>query len=202
MHFLKSPIIYNTPLCPALYKLALNAPSIASIASPGQFVMVKTSTSSDPLLARPFSISKVLPNKTNHSCLEILYRVVGRGTHLLTKFRQGENVQLFGPLGNGFQLDNNSKHLIIVAGGIGIAPMRFLIDRVIALRSSKFFSSEPTVPTITLFFGAKNGLEVPIADSLMNTVNAVYVTTEDGSRGTQGMITDIFKSYAESIEFP
>ena len=101
-----------------VYRLTLAAPAIAQQARPGQFVMLKVTHGSDPLLARPFSIHGAAGDE-----LLILYKVVGRGTRVLSQVRSGKTLQLWGPLGRGYNLD--VERPMLVAGGMGRASLDF-----------------------------------------------------------------------------
>jgi dihydroorotate dehydrogenase electron transfer subunit len=104
---------------PGVYLIWLESPQIASLAQPGQFVMVRCGE--DCLLRRPFSIHQVDGDK-----LALLFTIVGKGTLWLSQRQTGDNVDIFGPLGNGFTIQPDSHNLLLVAGGIGIAPLGFL----------------------------------------------------------------------------
>ena len=102
----------------------LKCPDVASEAKPGQFVMVNCGE--ECLLPRPFSIHQV-----NDKGIALLFQVVGKGTAWLSQRQAGDNVDLFGQLGNGFSIHPTSHNLLLVAGGVGIAPLRFLIDKTL-----------------------------------------------------------------------
>lgn len=167
------------------YRIMLKAPEIASSAQPGQFVMLRVSDNLDPLLARPFGISAV-PTK---STIEILYRVIGRGTTMLTGRKAGEQLGVLGPLGTGFPLLKKDKTLIMVAGGSGFPPLHFL--------------SQQMVCSSHLFIGSRDRKCLPPAGILKNfraTCTRVHVTTEDGSMGARGMTTDILNAFVTKLE--
>ena len=97
--FLRSAkIIFNKPLNHELYHLGLVCPEIAANIQPGQFLMVRVRQTMDPLLRRPFAVHRLYPNDPPGS-FEILYKVVGKGTRLLTTIQQGDSLNLLGPLG-------------------------------------------------------------------------------------------------------
>ncbi len=165
-------------------RLTFHAPDIAATAHPGQFIMVQTTTTgNDPLLRRPFSIHQV----NNNGALQILFKVLGRGTELLAKRQEGEFVSLLGPLGKGFTLDNGDASCLI-GGGMGIAPMLFLAHSL--RRQGK---------TPTVILGARTGDElVPLLADFKQLGVVVQAVTNDGSFGSHGFVTDIFKD----IHFP
>jgi len=121
-----APVISNDEIMPGINLLRAEAPAIAAAARPGQFVMVRTSDGYNPLLRRPLSIHRV----NDRGEIALLYDVVGRGTEWLSQRNVGENIDILGPLGNGYTVD--SQKLLLVAGGCGIAPLIFLADAALA----------------------------------------------------------------------
>ena len=118
----KSEIVFNKEIAPNTFVMGLTAPAIVSQAMPGQFVMIRVGSCSDPLLRRPFSIC----NTIRSDVLLILYRVVGRGTFILSGRKKGEKVSVMGPLGRGFTFPQDGRACVLAAGGVGIAPLIFL----------------------------------------------------------------------------
>ncbi len=170
-----------------IYRLTLLSPEIASAAQPGQFVMVRTTNSKDPLLRRPFSICQTSSGKY----FQILFKVVGRGTSLLAHCREGEFLSVLGPLGNGFQVDYNSANCL-VGGGMGIAPLLFLGKTM--LRKCK--EQQPIV-----VLGARNKDELsPLVADFKELGLLVHAATDDGSLGRHGLVTDVLKNISFGTE--
>lgn len=164
-----------------IVRLTLDSPDIASIAKPGQFVMVRTGNTKDPLLRRPFSISQT----SNGKHFQILFKVVGRGTSLLAHCREGEYLSVLGPLGKGFSIDCNSLNCL-VGGGMGIAPLLFLA-KMILRKCTK------TPPLVIL--GARNQEELaPLVEDFAELGLSVHPATDDGSLGHHGVVTDVLKN--------
>jgi dihydroorotate dehydrogenase electron transfer subunit len=162
------------------YRLVLKAPEAAAEAVPGQFVMLRVTENLDPLLARPFGISSV-PSK---SSIEILYRVAGRGTMLLTRAETGGTLSLLGPLGKGFPMPDKTVTPVLITGGSGFPPLHFL-----ALRTNG---------RAKVFIGSRNKECLPpvsVLKSLKDHTQSVTIATEDGSAGRQGMSTDILNTF-------
>lgn len=111
------------------YHLTLAAPGLARQVRPGQFAQVLVNTACHPLLRRPLSILGV---RTGSGRVSFLYRVVGQGTALLAGRTAGETVEVLGPLGKGFTVDRNCRTALLVAGGMGIAPLSYLAERLLA----------------------------------------------------------------------
>ena len=120
-------VLQQELLAPGVYRLALKAPQIARQAQPGQFVHVRVAVTAAPLLRRPISIAGAQEDGT----LILIYRVVGEGTKLLSALAAGATLNLMGPLGNGFKLEG--KQPLLVGGGVGLAPLLFLAQRLCPL---------------------------------------------------------------------
>src|SRR5512137_1843286 len=121
MFELLTEIASNERLTHDTWLIALRSAEIAQAAKPGQFVMIRVSSGLDPLLRRPFSICGV-----KEDLFLVLYRVVGKGTSLMTELRQGERLQVLGPLGKSFAVPEKRVSPLMVGGGIGTAPLLFL----------------------------------------------------------------------------
>ena len=172
----------------------LKCPEIAGEATPGQFVMVRCGTES--VLPRPFSLHRVNDNGD----IALLYAVWegGKGTNWLSRRRAGEKIELLGPLGNGFSVSPDSRHLLLVAGGMGIAPLRFLAD--VAVRQKK---------EVTLLMGAYSAghllpdaspPEESLADVIPPSKVDIIKITEDGSAGFKGLATDLIKNHIDQAD--
>ncbi len=179
----KSRVILNQELAQRRFLLRFEAPEIAKKALPGQFIQVKVG-GFDPLLPRPFAVSW-----TENDYIEILVEVRGKGSSLLAKAQEGESFNLLGPLGKGFSLPKgNTKNLVLVAGGIGLAPLRFL-----AWEASKngYF--------ITLLYGDKNqSCFLPLKKLLPEKVLVRSIVEE--KNGQTGMVTDLLKDVIEEFK--
>ncbi len=171
-------VIKHEPLGDGLYRLRLKVPDIATAAKPGQFVMLKVRHGKDPLLARPFSIHGVEGDD-----LFILYRVVGRGTQILSLTRPGKKLALWGTLGSGFDL--NVDKPVLIAGGMGIAPIPFVAEELVKQGKE-----------VHIYFGLQTdkGYEALI-EALEKRLDlagvTIYWATEDGSLGTKGLVTNL-----------
>ena len=178
-------IVAHKPVGRGYYRLVLNAPEAARTALPGQFVMLRVSDTLDPLLARPFGISAVI----SRSSLELVYRVVGKGTMRLMTARAGQTLSLLGPLGTGFPLPDKKTIPVLVAGGSGFPPLHFLTQRA----GSRAH----------LFLGSRNKECLPpasIVRSFKETADKVHIATDDGSAGVQGTSTDILNAFLTKME--
>jgi dihydroorotate dehydrogenase electron transfer subunit len=172
-------IISSIELMPGHHLIRIEAPEIARESLPGQFITI--GCDHDFILRRPLSIHRV----DNPHQISILFAVVGAGTYWLSQRHEGEKLDLLGPLGNGFSVQPASKKLLLAAGGIGIAPLVFLAQK--ALRDGRF---------IKLILGArtKDGL---YPRELLPEGIETLITTEDGSDGEKGKVTDALPGYVD-----
>ncbi len=169
-------------------RLTLQSDDIAGVARPGQFVMIRTTTSKDPLLRRPFSIHQASRNGR----IQILFKVMGRGTDLLAHCREGEKLSVFGPLGHGFDIKED-RPSCLVGGGMGIAPILFLAKRICQVKKSIGIDS--------IIFGGREKKEVePLIADFEQLGIKIFPTTDDGSFGQKGFVTDVIKTLDLSPE--
>ncbi|MBI5903071.1 MAG: dihydroorotate dehydrogenase electron transfer subunit, partial [Deltaproteobacteria bacterium] len=123
-------ILYNKEVLTGYFRLGLEwkAPGVSA----GNFVMVRVAEGLDPLLRRPLGVYKALGSGGRGGCpgVELLYRVVGKGTKILSLKESGEHIDVLGPLGNGFPDPGRGKKAVMVAGGMGIVPMYMLAERL------------------------------------------------------------------------
>ncbi len=176
----KALVLGTQRLGPLFYRLKLKAPSISSQAQPGQFVHLKVDEGYDPLLRRPFSFHHTDPSQ---GCFDLLIKLRGKGTRLLSQKSPGEELDLIGPLGNGFPLPHSGQSPILVAGGAGIAPLFMLAERLTSARGNLFF------------WGAKRKEEIFLRDEFSSLGWRLEISTEDGSIGYRGLVTDLLQAY-------
>jgi dihydroorotate dehydrogenase electron transfer subunit len=180
MRLVRTELIDSREILPGQWIQSFHAPELASGSRAGQFVHVKTGDLSGLVLRRPFSINTADPVS---GTISIHFRTIGRGTEWFTALRPGDGVDMLGPLGRPFEVDPRSRHLLIVAGGLGMAGVRFLVDE--ALRDGR---------QVTLLFGAASAREVYPTALLPDEVEYV-IATDDGSVGHRGFVTDLVADY-------
>lgn len=175
-------VIKRIECFPGMVLLELKAPETARLASPGQFVMIRVpGGGTDPLLRRPFSICGV-----NHNSIWLLIQIKGIGTERICAAKEGQTLNILGPLGHGFSIDGTINKALLVAGGIGIAPLLFFANYI-----RQHFSS----CTIKLFVGAHTSTIQNVLDHFPIIQNCYELATEDGSAGQKCMVTDLVDSY-------
>ena len=157
---------------------------------PGQFVMVMLKGRGGTLLGRPFSIYDY-DNRGNNVTIEILYRSVGKGTRLMSEFREGDTVDIFGPHGKGFDIYPKANHVILIAGGVGVAPIAYL--------ASHYKNNAPGANMkLSCYLGSKTANQLLGLDHLEKCCSSISISTDDGSAGYHGMITELFAQDAPS----
>jgi dihydroorotate dehydrogenase electron transfer subunit len=199
MYQVLSKVLFNNELSPVYYRMSLNCPEIASEAYPGQFLMARVSKQLDPLLRRPFAIHSV-KNATakeikmdTSSCVEILYKVVGKGTKVMSLMREGDEMDIIGPIGNGYRLDRNIQTAILIGGGIGVASLFYLAETIIT-KGSK-------AKKVVFLLGGKTKDDILCIEDFKRIGVEVRVATEDGSLGCKGVVTDLLSDYFGSGDY-
>ena len=188
MRDLETTVLYNRPLAGETWQMGLLAPDYDQLARPGQFVMLRLTAGSDPLLRRPFGIfrCRTLPplctGQAPQPAVELLYKVVGRGTRLLSSLHSGDRVALLGPLGRGFDLTDCAPTALLVAGGIGVAPLYLLAEQL--LRQGR---------QVRLLLGGRRRDDILAVTEFERLGVETYVATDDGSLGEQGLVTQVLE---------
>ncbi|NLK00551.1 MAG: dihydroorotate dehydrogenase electron transfer subunit [Clostridia bacterium] len=160
------------------YLMELQRPEVAKNARAGQFIHARCKDSKDPLLRRPFSIYSLDSDKGR---IKILYEIKGMGTELLSKYKEGDFLDIMAPLGNGFNLEGNISSAILVGGGIGGAPLMALAESLKGRGINRIY----------FLVGAQSKDKlIPTVDFESLGVN-VITATDDGSEGHRGYITDL-----------
>ncbi len=178
----KARVLSNRQLMPGTYLLELEAPESARQAQPGQFAMVQVASQGGCMLRRPLSI-----HQAKGKSLSFLYSVSGKGTQLLSQCPEGQSLSILAPLGNGFRLPEIRTEILLVAGGIGIAPLFFLAEKAV---------SRGIRPKLLL--GARSE-ECLYPGAYIPSGTEFVCATEDGSAGFTGRITGLFLSQLQGI---
>ena len=171
----------NREIAPDHFVMSIRVPEEFGTPLPGQFVMLRARNRLDPLLGRPLSVY-AFEKENRGGTVKVLYRVVGKGTFTLSGLREGDELDLQGPLGTGFHIPDLVSRVVLIAGGIGVAPVTYL--------ASHYRQTMPDV-MITGYLGAKTSEALIGLAPLRDVCTDVIVTTDDGSAGTCGVVTDV-----------
>jgi dihydroorotate dehydrogenase electron transfer subunit len=172
--------VESRQILPGQWLQSFHAPELATGSRAGQFVHVRTGDLSGLVLRRPFSINTADPAT---GIVTLHFRTVGRGTEWMTRLRPGERLDVLGPLGRPFEVDPRNRHLLLIAGGLGMAGIRMLADE--AVRDGR---------RVTILFGAQSAVHVYPSNLLPDEVEYV-VATDDGSLGHHGFVTELVPDY-------
>ena len=176
---IKAKILTKEEVASNIFLIKLSVPSITQEALPGQFIHIKCSTDNYPLLRRPLSIHRIDKEKGE---IYILFQVVGEGTKLLSQRVIGDDLDIIGPIGNGFNIYPESRKIMIVGGGIGVAPLLALCEETI--RKGK---------EVRVLIGALKK-ELVIGEENFRKLGAkVDVSTDDGSYKYKGLVIDLLE---------
>jgi dihydroorotate dehydrogenase electron transfer subunit len=176
-------VIDNREIAKSIFRMKLQCPWIAARTRPGQFLTVKVNDAgTDPLLRIPLGI-----HRTEKGCLYLLYKAVGQATDILKTMKKSDELDVMGPLGNGF---NSPKALtkgleaVLVAGGYGVSPLYCLAETLLSNKVK-----------VTIFIGARDKLGIVCDKELKKLGATVKITTDDGSCGLKGCVTDALSKY-------
>ncbi len=158
--------------------ISMECPAVAASARPGNFVNIKVADTTQPLLRRPFCVHNV-----HGDTVDVMVKAVGRGSALFRAATTGSTVMVLGPLGNAFGIDTGTfDSALLVSGGIGTAPMRFLETRLDTM----------AIPSVNLVGGRTS------TDLLTSGLANCRTATDDGSAGFRGNVVDLLKHHLET----
>jgi dihydroorotate dehydrogenase electron transfer subunit len=170
----RADVVENRPLNENHFVLTFRPQESSPDPEPGQFYMIGTGSTADPLLKRPFCFF----DRVNGD-IQLLYRVRGRGTELLRDKKSGDLVDVLGPLGNPWPMPPKKEHPLIVAGGVGIASVMPLVTGL--------------TKRATVLYGGRSRDELLMLEELKAVAGELRTSTEDGSHGAKGLVTDLVR---------
>lgn len=192
-------VISNQRVRNNYYLMKFSCRPILDNTRPGQFIHLKLNPQSSgiPLLRRPFSIYNISKsNNRRYTGLEILYKIAGQGTKLMSELSPKTDLNLLGPLGNGYKLTRRAKYSILVAGGIGVAGLHLLLKELTQnIRRNKCERQ------VYLFIGARTKTDLYVPSTVSISKVKVKVSTEDGSSGQRGYVTQLLKETIAKIPY-
>jgi dihydroorotate dehydrogenase electron transfer subunit len=162
-----------------LVKEKFRSGEIASRLKPGNFVHIRVSMYCDPLFRRAMSI-----HECDGDTFTIFFRVVGKGTKILSQVREGETVDILGPLGNGFEQPLPGEKIIMVSGGTGLPPLHFFTRRLI---DNNAFADD----NILFLCGISSSVDSPLVNDAESLGVPCRISSDDGCIGYRGFVTDL-----------
>lgn len=182
-------VVENVQLARDTFRVRFECPEIAASIVPGQFLMLRLADLNDPLLGRPLALyDTVLDESGNAVGVDVVYLVLGKMTTRLSRFVPGQELEVWGPLGNGFP-PQDCDHLIMVAGGIGQTPFMALANEQLCNRVYGVRTVDPVVRA-TFCYGARSKDLLAGVDDFASTGLDVRICTDDGTAGHHGLVTD------------
>lgn len=179
-------IIKNKKIAKDVWEMILEAPDIAKTAQPGQFINLRLSKKLDPLLRRPISLHNI---DAQAGTITMYYLVAGKGTEMMTQMKSG-TIDVLGPLGNGWNLEPKGENVVLVGGGIGIAPMYPLAKELLTAGKN-----------IHLIIGAKSKEFLTDIKQYENLGIDVKIATDDGTYGHKGFVTELLSEAIEAGKY-
>lgn len=171
------PILSVKNLVGDIYLIRMACPAVAQNVVPGQFVNIKVNNEFVPFLRKPFSVCR---RSEKEGWIEILWKIVGKGTEIMSRYQRNDFVNIVGPLGRGYDIPPDLQTALLVGGGLGVAPLPFLCEEAQKLEKS-----------VEVFLGAKSENELSMVEAFRTLGVEVYLSTEDGSLGKRGLVTEI-----------
>ena len=175
----RAQVISNSQVSSDLFEMELKAPQIVPLCKPGQFIHLRVSSQYDPLLRRPLSLYDV---DRQQNTITLLYKVVGKGTEILSRTKSGEYLDIMGPLGRAFSWPQPGQSALLVGGGVGIAPLLFL-TRELLEQGYK----------VKVLYGAQSSQDLAALNRFRRLGAEVWPATMDGQTGYPGLVTDLLK---------
>lgn len=181
-------ILSNHEIAPGYWRMRILAPGFAATATPGQFVMLRPEQVLPTMLRRPFGIFRTgcLPPECAglppREYMEILYKVVGQGTRIMSELHAGDRVELLGPLGRGFTISDTDCAKLLVGGGIGLVPLFLLAEALIRNGHQ-----------VRLLMGGRTRDDILAVTEFERLGVETYVSTDDGSLGEEGFVTGVLE---------
>ncbi|MGQ0633038.1 MAG: dihydroorotate dehydrogenase electron transfer subunit [Planctomycetaceae bacterium] len=189
-----SRVVEQERLARDTYRLRIEAPELACQVVPGQFFMIRQPGVTNPLLGRPFALyDTYLDADGRPAGIDVVYLVVGKMTGLMSGWKVGDAVEIWGPLGNGFPVVA-AQHLLMVAGGIGVTP--FLAVAREALKIRRYRDREfGNVQSATLCYGVRSRDYLAGLDDFREAGIELHLATDDGSHAHRGFVTELAEQW-------
>jgi dihydroorotate dehydrogenase electron transfer subunit len=193
-------VIENVRLARDTYRVRFECPEIARRIVPGQFIMLRLAGFNDPLLGRPLALYDVIRDASGApTAIDVVYLTLGKMTRRLARFSPGDELEVWGPLGNGFP-PRAVEHLIMVAGGIGQTPFLALGQEYLGrCQYGDPPRSVPRAERVTLCYGVRSAELLAGVPDFEAAGFDVRISSDDGSVGHHGLVTDVLN---EALAMP
>lgn len=180
---IKAKLLKKEEIAKGIFKFSVEADEIIKTAKPGNFIEIRVNDDIEPFLRRPISIYNM---DRKNGILEFIFQEKGKGTKILSNKREGELIDIIGPLGFGSFKYSNFENLAIIGGGIGIFPLYELA------KCAKMENKN-----VNTYLGFRNKELVVLEDEFKNVSNTLTITTDDGSYAQKGFAIDFLKKDIE-----
>ena len=187
-------VVANDLLARNTFRIRLDSPALARAIRPGQFVMLRLPGTMDPLLGRPFAFYDTVLNASSKPCaVDIVYVVVGKVTSLLAELKPGDQIEAWGPLGNGFPALEGIDHVGLVAGGIGQTPFLAFVRELLGKRGYGGQAPRQGAKRVSLYYGVRTADLAAGEGDFRDAGAQVYLASDDGSLGFRGFVTQLLQ---------
>jgi dihydroorotate dehydrogenase electron transfer subunit len=191
-----APVTDSRKLARDTYLLRLYVPELARAIFPGQFLMIRLPGSTDPLLGRPFALyDTVLDEQGQPVGLDVVYLIVGKLTGRLAGLRTGDQVEVWGPLGNGFAELKGLDHVGLVAGGIGQTPFLAHVRELLGQRGYGDRPARRAAQRVSVYYGVRTAELAAGVEDFQAAGAAVHLATDDGTMGYHGVVTQLLEHH-------
>jgi len=195
-------VVENVRLATDTWRVRFRSPEMARRFVPGQFLMMRLAGFDDPMLGRPFALYDTVLEGGSPAGIDIVYLVMGKMTSRLSRFRPGDKLDVWGPLGNGFPAEP-VDHLILVGGGIGQTPFLAYARESLGLRQyGEPLRRDTIARRVTLCYGTRRADYLAGVADFKKLGIDVRLSTDDGSAGHYGFVTDLLQHVLDSPEEP
>jgi dihydroorotate dehydrogenase electron transfer subunit len=188
-------VVENVPLARNTYRIRFHGPELAAAIRPGQFLMLRLPSTTDPLLGRPFALYDTVLESGRPIALDVVYLVVGKMTGRLAEVRPGQRIEMWGPLGNGFPSLEGVDHVGLVAGGIGQTPFLAHVRQLLGTRGYGGRPPRREAKRVSLYYGVRTADLAAGVGDFRAAGAEVHLATDDGSLGERGFVTQLLERH-------
>ncbi|HSJ37166.1 MAG TPA: dihydroorotate dehydrogenase electron transfer subunit [Planococcus sp. (in: firmicutes)] len=178
-------VIAQQSIAKNIFELTVEGDLVEEMVEPGQFVHIRVADSFEPLLRRPISIASIDKERNRFT---MIYRSEGRGTQILADKRTGDEIDVLGPLGHGFPVEEAEKKAYLIGGGIGVPPLYELAQQL---------NSRGIQTVHILGFESKEAI---FYEEKFKALGETHIATVDGSQGTEGFVTHILNELPHDFD--